>query len=143
MSGITIATPYSEGDLLFVSSGFTMDKKRPLYAIRPGAAGDIRSRMTKPRTHPSSGVIAPLRLIIPTTLIYDKVLYVLLDNGRLTALEPLTGKPFYEREKLPAGANFTSSPWACNWPGVLPERRRRDIRRSARARSSKCCKPTN
>ena len=29
-------------------------------------------------------------------------------------LEPPTGKPLYEREKLPAGANFTSSPWAYN-----------------------------
>ncbi len=39
---------------------------------------------------------------------------MLLDNGRLSALEPQTGKPLYDREKLPAGANFTSSPWAYN-----------------------------
>ena len=50
----------------------------------------------------------------PTTLLYDKLLYVLLDNGRLSALDPQTGKPFYDREKLPAGQNFTSSPWAYN-----------------------------
>jgi outer membrane protein assembly factor BamB len=114
MSGITIATPYSEGNLLFVSSGFTMDKKRPLYAIRPGAADDIS--LKDDETENSSVVWcnrtgAPYN---PTTLLYDKVLYVLLDNGRLSALEPQTGKPFYDREKLPPGANFTSSPWACN-----------------------------
>jgi outer membrane protein assembly factor BamB len=114
MSGITIATPYSEGDLLFVSSGFTMDKKKPLYAIRPGGADDIS--LKDDETENSSIVWcnrtgAPYN---PTTLIYDKVLYVLLDNGRLSAIEPTTGKPFYEREKLPAGAGFTSSPWAYN-----------------------------
>ncbi|MGD0655506.1 MAG: PQQ-binding-like beta-propeller repeat protein [Thermoguttaceae bacterium] len=114
MSGITIATPYSEGNLLFVSSGFTMDKKRPLYAIRPGAADDIS--LKDDETENSSVVWcnrtgAPYN---PTTLLYDKVLYVLLDNGRLSALDPQTGKPFYDREKLPPGANFTSSPWACN-----------------------------
>jgi outer membrane protein assembly factor BamB len=114
MSGITIATPYSEGNLLFVSSGFTMDKKKPLYAIRPGGADDIS--LKDDETENSSIVWcnrtgAPYN---PTTLIYDKVLYVLLDNGRLSALEPRTGKPFYEGEKLPAGANFTSSPWAYN-----------------------------
>jgi outer membrane protein assembly factor BamB len=114
MSGITIATPYSEGNLLFVSSGFTMDKKRPLYAIRPGAADDIT--LKDGETENSSVVWcnrtgAPYN---PTTLLYDKVLYVLLDNGRLSALDPQTGKPYYEREKLPPGANFTSSPWACN-----------------------------
>jgi outer membrane protein assembly factor BamB len=114
MSGITIATPYSEGDLLFVSSGFTMDKKKPLYAIRPGGADDIS--LKDDETENSSIVWcnrtgAPYN---PTTLIYDKVLYVLLDNGRLSALEPTTGKPLYKGEKLPAGAGFTSSPWACN-----------------------------
>ncbi len=41
MSGITIATPYADRGLLYVSSGFVADKQRPLYAIRPGANGDI------------------------------------------------------------------------------------------------------
>jgi outer membrane protein assembly factor BamB len=91
-----------------------MDKKRPLYAIRPGGADDIS--LKDDETGNSSIVWckrtgAPYN---PTTLIYDKVLYVLLDNGRLSALEPATGKPFYAGEKLPAGANFTSSPWAYN-----------------------------
>ena len=114
MSGITIATPYSEGDLLFVSSGFTRDKKRPLYAIRPGAADDITLKDDETE---NSFIVwcnrtgAPYN---PTTLIYGKVLYVLLDNGRLSAIEPATGKPFYDSEKLPAGGNYTSSPWACN-----------------------------
>ena len=41
MSGITIATPYADHGLLYVSSGFVADKQRPLYAIRPDAKGDI------------------------------------------------------------------------------------------------------
>src|SRR5213079_1938418 len=41
MSSITIGTPYADQGLLYVSSGFVMDKSRPLYAIRAGASGDI------------------------------------------------------------------------------------------------------
>ncbi len=112
MSGITIATPYAKGNLLFVSSGFTMDKKRPLYAIRPGAAEDITLKDDENENSSIAWCKRTAAPYNPTTLLYDKVLYVLLDNGSLSAYEPQTGKPFYEREKLPAGANFTSSPWA-------------------------------
>ena len=41
MSSITIATPYADGGLLYVSSGFIVDRSRPLYAIRPGGSGDL------------------------------------------------------------------------------------------------------
>src|SRR5882724_2246927 len=41
MSSITIGTPYAQEDLLYISSGYVMDKSRPIYAIRPGATGDI------------------------------------------------------------------------------------------------------
>ena len=42
MSSIVIPTPFAGGGLLFVSSGYVLDPlHRPLYAIRPGASGDI------------------------------------------------------------------------------------------------------
>jgi hypothetical protein len=41
MSSITIANPYAKDDVLYLSSGYVLDKNRPMYAIRPGAAGDI------------------------------------------------------------------------------------------------------
>jgi outer membrane protein assembly factor BamB len=41
MSAITIAVPYAKDGLLYVSSGYVMDKKKPLMAIKPGASGDI------------------------------------------------------------------------------------------------------
>ena len=41
MSSITIATPYEHQGLLYISSGYVMDRQKPLYAIRAGASGDI------------------------------------------------------------------------------------------------------
>ena len=49
MSSITIATPYAKDGLLYVSSGYVMDKQKPIYAIRPGATGDITLETDKTR----------------------------------------------------------------------------------------------
>jgi outer membrane protein assembly factor BamB len=112
MSGITIATPYADQGLLYISSGFTRDKTRPLYAIRPGAAGDIS---LAPDTTSNASIAwsrpaaAPY---VPTTLTYDGRLYVLYDRGTLSAFNAQTGKPLFEQQKLPQAGHFTSSPWA-------------------------------
>src|SRR3989454_7429533 len=114
MSSITIGTPYANQGLLYVSSGYVGDKSRPLYAIRPGGSGDIS---LEPGQTNSSAIAwcqpkgAPYN---PTTLVYDKVLYVLYDGGVLTAFDARTGATLYQRERLPEGLHFTASPWGCN-----------------------------
>jgi outer membrane protein assembly factor BamB len=114
MSRITVATPYADGGLLYVTSGFTMDPHRPMYAIRPGASGDITLADDKT----SNGSIAWNRPVgapyIPTTLVYDGRLYVLLDRGMMSAYDAKSGKPLYEQKRIPEGKHFTSSPWADN-----------------------------
>ncbi len=112
MSGITIGTPYADQGLLYLSSGYVGDKKKPLYAIRPGATGDI-SLASEENSNLSiawcNRTAAPYN---PTTLVYDGRLYVLLDRGMLSAFDSQTGKPIYEQKPLPDGQHFTSSPWA-------------------------------
>jgi len=114
MSGITVATPYSDGGLLYVSSGFTRDKLRPVYAIKPGAADDI-SLVGKKTSNSSIAWSGPTAApYIPTTLVYDGRLYVLYDRGVLSAFKSKTGAPLFEQQKIPDGKHFSSSPWANN-----------------------------
>lgn len=114
MSAITIATPYSAHGLLYVTSGFVMDRNKPIYAIRPGASGDISlkggegSNRYIAWSHPGA---APYN---PSTLVYGDYLYSLLDLGFLNCYEARTGKEVYFRKRLGRGAGFTSSPWAYN-----------------------------
>jgi hypothetical protein len=115
MSSITIATPYAADGLLYLSSGYVGDKKKPIYAIKPGASGDIS---IKPLTEKSGPYIqwcnweaSPYN---PSTLVYDKQLYSLLDRGWMRALDPKTGEYIYKQERLPPGAGYTVSPWAYN-----------------------------
>jgi outer membrane protein assembly factor BamB len=114
MSSITIATPYADRGLLYVTSGFIMDKSRPVYAIRPGGSGDI-SLQPGETNNPSIAWCQPVAAPYnPTTLVYDGRLYVLYDFGLLSAFNARTGELLYDRQKLPGGLHFTASPWAGN-----------------------------
>jgi outer membrane protein assembly factor BamB len=112
MSSITIATPYEQDGLLYLSSGYVMDDSRPLYAIRPGAGGDI----TLSGDESSNDWIAWSRPqgapYNPTTLVYRGIVYVLHDRGLLAAYDAADGSEIYRRQRIPDGRAFTASPWA-------------------------------
>lgn len=111
MSEICIPTPVAAHGLLYVSSGYEFgNKTRPIYAVKPGASGDIS---TKPKekgnefvawTRPSDGAYTP------SPLVYGDYLYVLYSQGFLACFEAKTGKPVYERQRL--GGTYSASPWA-------------------------------
>lgn len=115
MSSITIATPYAAGDLLYFSSGYVGDREaRPIYAVRAGATGDI-SLAAGERSNAWVAWSLPLAAPYnPTTLVYQDRLYVLYDRGMVSCYNALDGTPFYEGERLPKGAGYTASPWACD-----------------------------
>jgi outer membrane protein assembly factor BamB len=112
MSTITIATPYAKDDLLYISSGYVLDKLKPVYAIRPGGSGDIS--LTEEQT--SNDSIAWCRRDAgpynPTTLLYGDTIYVLYDQGFFAALDAKTGEDVYKKQRIPDGKAFTASPWA-------------------------------
>lgn len=110
MSAITIPTPFTRHGLLYVGSGYVMDKSKPFYAIRPGAKGDItpmEGASSNDFVAWSAKTIAPYN---PTPLVYGDYLYVLYDMGFLSCFEAKTGKKVYDRERL--NGQFTVSPWA-------------------------------
>ena len=115
MSSIVIPTPFAGHGLLYVSSGYVGDRKRPVFAIRPGAAGDI----TLEDGRNSSKYIAWCQRQAgpynPSPIVYGDHLYVLYDRGFFTCYDAGTGTEIYSRKRIAAGATaFTSSPWANN-----------------------------
>ncbi len=111
MSSIVIPTPFAGGGLLYVASGYVLDPLRPLYAIRPGAHGDI----TLGNGQADNEFVAwSLRSAGPyntSPLFVDGRLFVLYDMGQASCFDAKTGKAFYERQRLPDGRAFTASPW--------------------------------
>jgi outer membrane protein assembly factor BamB len=112
MSSITIATPYSNDDTLFISSGYVMDKKKPIYAIRPGASGDISLKDDETQNEFIAWCNKTAAPYNPSTLLYNDLLYVLYDQGFFACYNPKTGEEVYGRQRIPEGKAFTASPWA-------------------------------
>ena len=113
MSSITIAMPYSKDDLLYLSSGYVLDSMKPIYAIRPGAAGDItlgKDETSNDFVAWSNKTAGPYN---PTTLLFNDLLYVLYDQGYFACFDPKTGEEVYKKQRIPDGKAFTASPWAC------------------------------
>jgi len=113
MSSIVIPTPFSGHGLLYIASGYVGDKKRPLFAVRPGAQGDITLAAGQSSneyiawSHPQGGPYNP------SPILYGDYLYVLYDRGLLGCYDAHTGKEIYAARRIASGANaFTVSPWA-------------------------------
>lgn len=112
MSSITIATPYAEGELLYVTSGYVGSPLKPVYAIRPGGAGDISLAQGETSNASIAWCDWKAAPYNPSTLLYQGRLYALLDRGSLSAYDGRTGRPLYARERIAESRGFTASPWA-------------------------------
>jgi len=112
MSSITIPTPFAEFGMLYLSSGYLGDQARPVFAIRPGASGDISlesAELSNEFIVWSQPQAAPYN---PSPIIYGDYYYTLLDRGFFTCHDARTGEEVYGRERIAVGAAFTASPWA-------------------------------
>lgn len=112
MSNLVIPSPLVADGLLYLSSGYVGDQKRPAWAIRPGATGDISLKDGETSNafvqwfQPKGGPYNP------SPLVYDGIYYLLLDRGMMSTYDAKTGEQIYDRVRLPRGASFTASPWA-------------------------------
>ena len=118
MAGATaldIPTPFASNGLLFLETGYPADSKRPVYAIRPGASGDISLK----EGETSNGYIAwtnpTLGTYATSPLVHGDYYYTLLDRGIFVCHDAKTGKEIYGRQRVSAeSSGFTASPWAYN-----------------------------
>ena len=112
MSSITIPTPFTEFGLLYLSSGYIGDQERPVFAIRPGAEGDISLELPASSNQFivwSQPQAAPYN---PSPIVYGDYYYTVLDRGFFTCHDARTGEEIYPQQRIQVGAAFTASPWA-------------------------------
>lgn len=128
MSLLTTPSPFTSHGLVYISSGYPGGALRPVYAIQPGAAGDIsvyqevasglQEGFPGTRNYSRDEHVVwsyPLLGTYSTTaLVYGDIYYTLLDRGFLTAHDAATGEEVYGRKRLEIGNGFTASPWAYN-----------------------------
>ena len=111
-SEVTVATPVVAHDLIFVTAGYS--PVQPVYAIRPGAKGDI----SLPEGANSSEAIPWSKrrggTYIPTPIVYGDHLYTCANDGRLTCYKAKTGEEVFRARIGGGGGAFTASPVAAD-----------------------------
>jgi outer membrane protein assembly factor BamB len=110
-SEITTPTPVVAHGLIYVTNGYR--GIQPIYAIRPGAVGDISLR----KGQTASDAIAWSKQrggpYTPTPLIYGDLFYILSNNGVLCAYDARTGERVYQH-RVAAGGSYSASPVAAD-----------------------------
>ena len=112
MSSITIPTPFAEHGLLYLSSGYVGDQHRPVYAIRPGASGDISLGPGESSNEFVAWYREQAAPYHPSPIVYRDIYYTLHDRGFFSAHDTRSGDEVYPRQRIAVGAAFTASPWA-------------------------------
>jgi outer membrane protein assembly factor BamB len=112
---LAVPTPFSDDGLLYVTSGYPTDPTSPVYAIRPGASGDITPKNGETSNAYIAWSVMQGGPIDPSSIVYKGKYYSLTDAGFFTCHDAKTGKEIYGKQRLdPASGTFTSSPWAYN-----------------------------
>jgi outer membrane protein assembly factor BamB len=107
-SKITAPTPVFTRGVIVVVSGRAPE--RPVFAIKPGAAGDITLRAGDSSNAHVLWSRTGRGSYMPTPLIHDGVLYVLANQGLLDAYDLRSGDEVY-RQRIPhEGSGFSASP---------------------------------
>jgi len=109
MSMTPIPMPFAYEGLLYLDAG----RGRALFALRPGASGDIS--LKEGQTSNEFIVWSQARggTYLPTPVAYEGGIYALTETGILTRFDAKTGEQTY-KSRLGPGAYFTTSPWAYN-----------------------------
>ena len=109
-----VPTPFARDGLLYMGSGYPGGFPRPVYAVRPGASGDISLNDGETSNDYIVWYQSLLGTYNTSSLVYDGTYYTLLDRGFLLAHDARTGREIYGRQRIAPGHGFTASPWAHN-----------------------------
>lgn len=100
-----IPVPVYQNGIVYVMSGYRDPK---LMAIKLGKQGDLTG---------SDAIVWSHTRGVPYTaspVLHDNILYVVTDNGMVTAFNATTGEPYYAQTRLPKAYNLKASPTGAN-----------------------------
>ena len=111
-SEITIPTPIVGPGFVVITNGYR--GIQPIYALKPGAAGDITLKGDDSTGASFAWSTKRGGPYIPTPVIYGDQLYVLQNNGVLASYKIATGEQIYQKRIGGTGGSFSASPVAAD-----------------------------
>jgi outer membrane protein assembly factor BamB len=97
---VKVSTPIIAGQLIVVTGGYP-SAGRPIYALRP-ADGSVAWRLERGSPYTT------------TPIVYDGLLYVVTDNGIVSAYRSDSGERVYQQRLAPGAGSFSASPVAAD-----------------------------
>jgi outer membrane protein assembly factor BamB len=115
LKGATQANPTpTEGDgLLFIGTGSQGESNRPLFAVRPGASGDISLKPGETSNAFVAWYQPRAAAYTSSPLVYGGRVYAVNDNGVLQVFDAKSGREVYKARVGGVGNTFSASPWTC------------------------------
>ena len=113
LKGQAAPLPISDAALLYVGTGDQAGVTRPMFAVKPGASGDISLKPEETSNAYVAWALDKASAYMPSPLVYRDRMYVVYDNGICAAFDTKTGKQVY-KARIGTGATFSSSPIASN-----------------------------
>ena len=111
-SEIAIPTPIVGPGFVVITNGYR--GVQPIFAIKPGATGDITLKGDETKNEFIAWSTKRGGPYIPTPVIYGDQLYVLQNNGVLAAYKVATGERIYQERLGGTGGSFSASPVAAD-----------------------------
>lgn len=113
LKGATQANPTPiEGEgMLFIGTGSQGESGRPLFAVKPGASGDISLKAGETSNEFVAWFQPRAGAYTSSPLIFQGRVYVVNDNGVLQVYESQSGREIYKVRVGGVGNTFSASPW--------------------------------
>ena len=107
---VTATTPIIGHDLIFICNSYRPN--RPIYAIRPGAMGDISLKTGESSSEHVAWSNQNAGSYMPSPIVYGDYLYVCANQGVLTCYNAKTGERIYQERIGGRGGAYSASPVA-------------------------------
>jgi len=114
LTGQSTPSPVAADGLLFLATGSQGESNRPVFAVRPGASGDISLAKGEEQNRFVAWFHPRASAYTSSPLVYRGRMYVVNDNGILTVFDAQTGKEIYKARAGGSGNTFSASPWAAD-----------------------------
>ena len=105
-------TPTEGGGLLYVATGSQGESNRPLFAVRPGASGDISLTGGDTANDFVAWYQPRASAYTSSPLVFGGRVYSVNDNGVIAVFDAKGGRQIYQARVGGVGNTFSASPWA-------------------------------
>jgi outer membrane protein assembly factor BamB len=109
---VTATTPIVGHDLIFICNSYRPNQ--PIYAVRPGATGDISLKDGKTSNEFIAWSYQRGGTYMPTPIIYGDYFYGCNNNGVLSCYNAKTGEKIYQQRIGDKGGAYSASPVAAD-----------------------------